>query len=197
MKIKIDKRIWLIIGIAIFIVAVVGLVRMYAQQVNEQGQLTTSLAAEQALLHMLTTEEDDQQNELEQAESLFDASRAKFPEVLESIEYGEDFFKIAYGQNLYAMADGCGVELTSLTASTPVGKTVGAVTYSVSSFGVQVQGDIDDILKFIDAIGTGIDYKLTWSFQLPWSVDVKSVSIDIGDEGAVATIDLDIYGYKG
>jgi hypothetical protein len=197
MKLKIDNKIWLIIGIAIVIAALVGLVRIYKQQVNEQGQLTTSLATQEALLHMLTTEENDQQNKLNAAEALLDTSRAKFPESVESIEYGEDFFRIAYGQDLYAMADGCGVELTSLTASKPTDKTGGAVTYSVSSFGVVVNGNIDDILKFIDAIGTGIDYKLPWSFQLPWSAEVNSVSIDMGDQGAVATISVDIYGYEG
>jgi hypothetical protein len=197
MKIKIDNRIWLIIGIAVFVAAAVILFRTYTQEVNEQAQLTTDLAAQQALLHMLTTEEEDQQNKLNAAESLLETSRAKFPESVESIEYGEDFFKIAYGQDLYAMAAGCGVELTSLTASQPTARAAGAVTYAVSSFGVVVNGNIDDILKFIDAIGTGIDYELPWSFQLPWSADVNSVSIDIGGEEGVATISVDIYGYKG
>jgi hypothetical protein len=195
MKLKIDNKIWLIIGIAVFIAALVSLVRTYNQQVNEQEELEASLAAQQAVLHTLTTEENDQRNKLNAAESLLEASRAKFPESVESIEYGEDLFKIAYGQNLHAMAAGCGVELTSLTASQPTDRTAGAVTYAVSSFTVQVQGAIGNILKFIDAIGTGIDYELPWSFQLPWSVDVKSVSIDIG--GEVATISVDIYGYEG
>jgi hypothetical protein len=197
MKIRIGKRIWLIVGIAILIVALVGLFRSYRQQVNEQEQLKTSLATQQGLLRVLATQEDDQQNKLKEAESLFEASRAKFPEVVESIEYGEDFFKIAYGQNLYAMADGCGVELTSLTASQPTDKTAGGVTYSVSAFMIVVEGGIDNILNFVDAIGTGIDYELSWNFQLPWSVDVKSVNMDMEGEGARATISLDIYGYKG
>jgi type II secretory pathway pseudopilin PulG len=194
---KISRKVWLIIGIAIFVIALVSLVRIYSQQVREQEQLSVSLAAQQALLRGLTVSKNETEKQLAQAESLFNTSQVKFPKALESIEYGEDFFKIAYGQNLYAMADGCGVSLTSLTASQPTDKTAGTVTYSVASFAVQVEGDIDDILKFIDAIGTGIDYKLPWSFQLPWSVDVKSVSMEISEEGATATINMDIYGYKG
>ena len=50
---------------------------------------------------------------------------------------------------------------------------------------------MNDILDFINAIRTGD------GFKLPWSAEVKSVSIDFGDEGAVATINVDIYGYKG
>ena len=197
MKIKIDKKVLLIVGIAIFVIALVSLIRIYSQQVREQEQLSASLAAQQAFLRKLTTDKEDLENKLNAAESLLDTSKAKFPQALESIEYGEDFFKIAYGQNLYSMADGCGVQLTALTASQPTAKTAGAVTYSVSSFAVKVEGDMDDILKFIDAIGTSIDYKLPWSFQLPWSVDVKSVSMEISEEGVQATITLDIYGYKG
>lgn len=181
-KIKIDKKIWLIIGIAIVIVALVGLVRIYRQQVDEQGQLTTSLATQEGLLHMLATEEDDQQNKLKQAESLFDASRAKFPQSVESIEYGEDLFKIAHD---------CNVELTNLSPSPPGGKTVGTVTYSVSLFSIQVQGDVSDILSFINALRTGD------GFRLPWSAEVTGVNMAIGSEGVVAGINANIYGYEG
>ncbi|MGA2669897.1 MAG: hypothetical protein ABSF21_00515 [Dehalococcoidia bacterium] len=194
MRININKKIWLIIGIVIFVAALVFLVRIYTQQVQEQEQLRTNLATQQALLRTLTVTENDTQNRLNQAESLLDASRAKFPQSVESIEYGEDFFKTAYGQNLYAMAGGCGVNLTGLTIPPPTDKAVGAVTYSVSSVEVTVSGAIDDIYKFIDAIGTGIDYKLPWSFQRPWSVDVTSVNIGVGGS---TTIKLDIYAYKG
>lgn len=195
MRVNINKRIWLIIGIVIFVAALVFVVRAYSQQAQEQEQLKANIAAQQALLRTLSATENSTQNKLNQAESLLDASRAKFPQLVESIEYGEDLFKTAYGENLYAMADGCGVNLTSLTVSTPTNRAVGAVTYSVASFAVTVSGAIDNVYKFIDAIGTGIDYRLPWSFQLPWSVDVTGVTI--GAAGGSATINLDIYGYKG
>jgi hypothetical protein len=182
MKIKISKKVWLIIGIAIFVIALVVLVRAYSQQVSEQAQLTTNLAAQQTLLHKLTTDEANLEGDLEQAESLLNTSQAKFPESVESIEYGEDLFEIA---------DDCNVELTELSPSMPGAKTEGAVTYSVASFVVKVTGNVDDILDFIYAIRIGDD------FQLPWSAEVKSVSIDSGGEEPAAIITLDIYGYKG
>jgi hypothetical protein len=183
MKIKIDKKVWLIIGIAILVIALVSLVRIYTQQVKEQEELRTSLAAQQTLLRNLTTNKEDLENKLDAAESLLNTSRVKFPESVESIEYGEDLFKIA---------EDCNLELTQLSPSMPGTKTGGAVTYSVASFGVQVQGDMEDILDFIYAIRTGD------GFKLPWSAEVKSVSIDTGGAaGPGATITLDIYGYKG
>jgi type II secretory pathway pseudopilin PulG len=181
-KIKIDKRIWLIVGVVVIIVALVLLARTYTQQVNEQKQLKTSLAAQQTLLRQLTTQESDQQNKLNAAESLLETSRVKFPESVESIEYGEDLFIIA---------DHCNVELTSLSPSMPGIRTAGAVTYSFSSFAITVQGDVTNILDFINALRTGE------GFRQAWSADVTSVSIDFGGAGEVANIGVDIYGYRG
>ncbi len=179
---KISRKVWLILGAVIFVIALVSLVRIYTQQVKEQDQLRTSLAAQQALLHQLTIQESDQQNKLNAAESLLEASRVKFPESVESIEYGEDLFNIA---------DDCNVELTQLSPSMPTARTAGAVTYSVFSFSMVVQGDVNNILDFINALRTGD------GFRQAWSAEVNSVSIDFGDTGAVAAISVDIYSYKG
>lgn len=191
---KISRKVWLILGAVIIVAALVSLYIVYSGQAGERSDLNTRLSRAQAFLPGLTANKNELENNLSQTESSLDASKSQFPQSVASIEYGEDFFKIAYGEDLYSMAAGCGVELTSLTASPPADKTIGAVTYSVSSFVVAVSGSTDNVLKFVDAIGTGIDYQLLWTFQLPWSVDVKSVSVNVGGS---ATISLDIYGYKG
>ena len=184
---KKNKKVWLIAGIGVFAIVISVLFSIYSGQAGEREQLENSLSTAQALLPKLTVQREELKNQLAQAQALLDKSRAKFPESVESIEYGEDLFEIA---------DDCEVEITSLRPSMPTDKEAGDVTYFVSSFVVVVAGNIDNILKFIDAIGTGIDYELTWSFQLPWSVDVKSVNIKIASETSTATINLDIYGYK-
>jgi type II secretory pathway pseudopilin PulG len=179
---KIDKKIWLILGIVIFAIVLGILVSIYSGQVKEQEQLSTNLAAQQAFLRKLTTDKEALEDKLHQAQSLLGTSRTKFPESVESIEYGEDLFKIA---------DDCNLELTKLTPSMPGAKTAGAVTYSFSSFVVSVEGDEKDILDFISALRTGDD------FRLPWSAEVKGVIISFGDAVATATITMDIYGYRG
>ncbi len=192
---KLSKKVGLIVGIVILAVVLGILFTIYAGQARERGDLQDRLSRDQTLLPTLIKQRDSLEDQLAQAQSSLDSSQSKFPELVESIEYGEDFFKIAYGQKLYTMAGGCGVELTRLTASQPINKKVGTVTYSISSFVVVVEGNTDNILKFIDAIGTGIDYDLSWSFQLPWSVDVHSINIEVNK--SKATISLNIYGYKG
>ena len=194
---KVSKKVWIIVGIGIFAIVLGSLSTLYFRGVGEREQLSDKLARAEATLPGFEAVREELEDQLAQAQSSLEANKAQFPEVVESIEYGEDFFKIAYGENLHSMATGCGVELTRLTAAQPTGETAGGVTYSVSSFVVVVEGGIDNILNFIDAIGTGIDYELSWNFQLPWSVDVKSVNIAMGGEEATATINLNIYSYKG
>jgi len=177
---KLSKKVWLIIGIAIFAIVFAVLFSFYSRQAGEREQLENNLVVAQALLPQLTAQKEDMEDQLAQAQSLLDSSRKKFPESVESIEYGEDLFDIA---------DDCDVELTSITASKPTG----SATHSVSSFAVGVNGDVSDILDFVDALRAGVD------FQLPWSAEVTAVRISYGGEGTAgtATISLNIYAYKG
>ncbi len=180
---KLSKKVWLIVVIVIFAVALGVLFSIYSGQNSERAQLDERLSGPQGaqtILPGLINNRETKEDELTQAESLLAASQAQFPESVESIEYGDDLFEIA---------DDYDVILTRLTASKPTSKTVGTVTYSISSFTVVVQGSIDNILEFIYALRTGDD------FQLPWSAEVNSVKTNVS--GGSANINLVIYGYKG
>ena len=177
---RLSKKVWLIVVIVIFAIVLGVLFSIYAGQARERNELNDKLSNAQTLLPGLVANREDLEDQLTQAESKLDESQAKFPESVESIEYGEDLFEIA---------DDCNVDLTSLSPSTPTSKKVGAVTYSVSSFAVVVKGNINDILDFIYAIRTGEGFDLP---DFPWSADLKGVNID----GSQASITLDIYGYK-
>jgi hypothetical protein len=190
---KLSRKVLLILGAVVLVGALIVVYMIYFQLAGERNLLEDRLDTAQTVLPALVANKNTEESQLAEAQSALDLSRAKFPSAPESIEYGEDFFRVAYGQNLYTMAEGAGVNLIKLTASQPADRKIGTVTYSVSSFVVTITGDLDNTLKFIDAIGTRINYKLTWNFQLPWSVEVKSISRN----PAGAVINLDIYGYRG
>jgi hypothetical protein len=181
MKIKISRKVLLIVAIAVFTIILGMLARTYFQQLEEQNALETSLSSQQTLLHRLTTDKQGWEDKRQQAESLLDKSTAEFPPSVECIEYGED---------LFAIATDCNLDLTNLSMSTPGAKRVGTVTYSAASFTVKVTGDMDAILDFIYALRTGD------GFQLPWSADISKVIINIGDGVAEAGITLEIYAYE-
>lgn len=176
---KLSKKVGLIVVIVILVAALAPLYVVYSRQAGERDALNERLSRAQILLPGLTKQKQDLEDQLAQAESLLDASEAQFPESVESIEYDDDLFEIA---------DDCNVDITKITASPPTGRTVGAVTYSVSSFVVGVSGSVENILKFINAVRTGE------GFQLPWSAEVTSINMDVAGS---ATINVNIYGYKG
>jgi Tfp pilus assembly protein PilO len=176
---KLSRKVLLIIEAVILVAALAGLYVVYSRQAGERDALNDRLSVAQTFLSALTTNEQNLEDQLAHAQSSIDAAQAQFPQSVESIEYDND---------LFAIADDCNVDITSITASPPTNKKVGAVTYSVSPFVVAVKGSTDNILDFIYAIRTGKD------FQLPWSAEVTSVSMDVAGS---ATISLNIYGYKG
>ncbi|UCD21469.1 MAG: hypothetical protein JSW22_05285 [Chloroflexota bacterium] len=177
---KLSKKVLLIVIVVIFAVALGVLFSIYSGQNGEKAALNERLSQAQTLLPGLIDNREAKEDELTQAESLLAASRAQFPESVESIEYGDDLFEIA---------DNCNVSLVALTAKKPANQTMGAVTYSTSSFNVVVQGSIGNILEFIYALRTGDD------FRLPWSAEVTSIKTNVS--GGSADISLIIYGHKG
>jgi hypothetical protein len=180
MKLK-NKKVWLIVTIVILAVVFSTLFTTYSRQVREREELADRLSRAQTLLPGLVEQRRDHEDRLVRAQAALDASQAQFPALVASIEYNEDLFKLAVE---------CGVVITEITASLPADETIGNISYSVAAYDIVVVGKIDDILRFVDALRTGED------FQLPWSVDLKSVNIGWGEEETRATIHLDIYGYR-
>jgi tetrahydromethanopterin S-methyltransferase subunit F len=173
---RISKKVGLIIGAVILVVILGILFSTYSRQPGERNDLNARLSAAQTLVPILTTQKTDLENQLAQVESSLNANKAKFPESVESIEYGEYLFEIA---------DECNVNLNFLTFPKPTAITIGAVTYSVVSLALPVSGELDNIFDFIEALRT--DERFT-------SAEVTAVKIEVAGS---ATINLNIYGYKG
>jgi hypothetical protein len=178
---RISKKVGLIIGAVILVVILVILFSTYSRQARERNDLNARLSAAQTLVPVLTTQKTDLENQLAQAESSLNANKAKF-ESEEIIKYGES---IVYGDYLFEIAGKCNVNLNFLTFPKPTAITIGAVTYSVVSLSLPVSGELDNIFDFIEALRT--DERFT-------SSEVTAVKTDVAGS---ATINLNIYGYKG
>jgi uncharacterized protein YpmS len=183
---KISKVAWLIIGIGIFAIAAGSLYMLYSQQVSEQRELNERLAAAQTLLPQVTTQRDNLENQLSQVEARLQDAEANFPESVQSIEFGDKFFRVA---------DDCGVAITSFTSVEPSAKKQGSVSYSVASFTVTVEGEVDDILDFINTIATD-EYFVSTTPEVV-SMEVPESDDEGEGEKSSATINLVVYGYQG
>jgi len=187
---KLSKVAWLILGIGILVIATGSLYMVYLQEGREQQALNNSLSDAQAEYSRLTTDRGEKESQLTQlkgeladAESSFDEAEAKFPASVESIEYGAELFRIADGHDLV---------ISTVTSSEPSYEGIGDITYFVTSFTVKVEGEVANILDFINTIATS-DYFT--------SATIGVVSMGIPEPLAVekpwAIINLVIYGYKG
>ena len=173
---KISRKVGLILGAIVLVAALVVVGVFYFPQAGELADLNDRLDRAQTLLPSLTKQKQDLEDKLVSAQSSLDTSRVEFPESVDSIEYGEYLFEVA---------DDCNVVLTSLSFPGPAARTVDTVSYSVVSLSLPVSGTLANIFEFIDTIRTDDRFA---------STRVKSVNINAGGS---ATINIDIYGYKG
>jgi len=187
---RLSRTAWLILGIGILVIALGSLYTVYSRQVSEQQELAASLAAAQARLPQVISarqaaeaELTQWQDKLAEATSLLAKSQAQFPESAESIEYDELLFDIA---------DACNLEVMSLTASEPRDKKVEDVTYIVTSFDLEVKGEVAHILDFISELARSEHFT---------SATVELVNIKVPEPAAkekpTATIKLVAYSYQG
>ena len=173
---KIGKKALLVLGVVVIVAAIVVVGMFYFRQAGERADLNSRLDRAQTLVPGLTTSKNNLEDQLVSAQSSLEESKVKFPESVESIEYGEYLFEIA---------DDCNVNLDSLTFPKPAARAVGGVTYSVVSLTLPVTGTLENIFEFIDTIRTDDRFA---------STEVKTVNMKIGGS---ATINVDIYGYIG
>ena len=199
---RLSKTAWLILGIGIFVIALGSLYWVYLGQRNEQRQLNDSLSAKEADLSRFVSERANGESQLTQSESeltqleseltqatsLLNSTEASFPELVESIEYDEELFKIADDYN---------VKIISLTASEPTDEVGENITYPVTYFTVVIRGQTAAMLNFINAITTD-EYFTTATVETVDMIELDAVRItEEIEEPSLAIIKLAIYGYKG
>jgi hypothetical protein len=175
---KLTNKIGLIAAAIVIVAALVGLyTAVYLPQAAERADLTERLETAQARLPVLTAQKNDLEDDLASAQSSLDSSQTQYPQEIHSIEYGEHVFDIVEDSN---------VKLSTLNFPRPAALTQGSVTYRVVSLTLPVSGTLEDIFDLIDTINTDPRFA---------STQVKSVNLNVAGGGA--TINVDIYSYKG
>jgi hypothetical protein len=190
MKLSLSKTSLWILGIGLFIIVAAVLLALQASRSGDAKQLEDSLVITQTLLTKLSSDKEglDNQlaqlkNQLDQADTAYTNSQANFPEAVASIEYDEELFFIADDYNL---------EVTKLTASEPIENKVDEVSFANTVIKVEVQGEVPDILSFINNVATG-------GFFNSATIELVNLKVPKPDEDKQpsAVIEITVYSYEG
>ena len=213
---RLSRVAWTILIAGIFIIAFVALYMVYAREQRAQEPLEQALSIAQDALPKLTTERTNLENTLTEMEDRVDRAtlqlekaRASFPTTrTESIEVDERLFEIA---------DDWGLNVTSLTATEPGDKSVPVevetedikvegVDFTITTFTIEVEGAVVDILDFIHSVATHDDFNaatievITLAVPEPLTDEEKEDLTDEEIEEAEmpsATLTLITYNYQG
>jgi len=156
--VKLSKKIWLFLAIAIFAIVVTSLGMVQSQQAKEQSQLKQELSLAQLQLgkskdlsQQLSSQREDLENRLTQAESQLTTAKAGLFQLIETIEVSDTLFDIA---------EASGVEIIQITSSAPTDMELEGIACSALKSSVQIEGDvtslIDFVLKWTETFRTGV-----------------------------------------
>jgi len=213
---RLSRTAWLILVIGVFVIAFVALYLIYLREQRTQEPLNQALSVAQTALPKLTTETTNLENtltkmedRLAQAKSQLRTAKAAFPtRRTESIEVDEVLFWIA---------DEWGLDVTELTATEPGDESLPVeveaedikaedIDFTVTTFTVQVKGEVVDILDLIHTVATHDDFTtatielVTLTVPEPLTDEEKEDLTNEEIEEAEmpsATLTLTIYNYQG
>ena len=224
---KLSKTIWIVLGVAIFIIGFVVLYMSYSRQVSEQDQLRREVATNQATFSKLVTERESwesqlvklqdeltqRQNALTEANLALSQAKTGWPDKAESIEYDEKLFE---------MADACNLDITIVTADEPAEEEVEDITFVTATFTVTITGKpreagklsktdveyreylyktVDDILAFVHTIVKDKNFASAGinlvNMTVPEPLTKEDIAANAEQKSPTAQITLTIYTYKG
>jgi cell division protein FtsB len=223
---KLSRTVWIVLGVAVFIIGFVVLYMMYSRQITEQEQLKSRVAANQATFSKLVTERENwqtqlvklqselaqRQSALTQAKLALSQAETGWPQSAQSIEYDEKLFE---------MADAWKLDITVVTAAEPAEEEVEDITFVTATFTVEVTGKpietafkeekdyrdylydtVDDILAFVHTIVNDKAFASAGinlvNMQVPEPLTKEELATKGVEVGKpTATITLTIYTYKG
>ena len=161
---KISKTALIFLGVGIFVILVGILGMTYSQQSQEQSRLNQELALAQMRFKAYASEQlSSQQEELEsrltRLESRLKNAKSSLYQSIQSIEITD---------TLYEVAEACGVEIVEVSSPGLADKELEGITYSFLTLAVKVEGEVFNLIDFIDA----------WTKEYPTGV-VESAEINV------------------
>jgi hypothetical protein len=152
MKLKFSRTILLVLGVGIPLIVLIALGVIYIRQSVELGGITKSLAQNQANLAKIVLQRTALESQLAQQQSKLDDTKASLSSTQASLPSSSSPPSVEYAEVLSQIAQGCGLEVVSMTAGEPSRKKMGDVTFTLVSFEVEVRGAPSSMIGMVNNI---------------------------------------------
>lgn len=194
MKLKLNKKTGLFIGIGILIIVLGSLGMVSSQRLDEQSklqkQLTTSQTRLQGIhLESLSSQPAELDKQLSQIMPEFEQVKAKLSQPVSST---------AAATALFDVAKTYGLVVTGMTSSSPTNESLEGVTLSAMSMTAKVEGNVSKLVSFIAALNSFLKTSVVKSVEItvPEIPTGDNTTASSGDN-ATASIELVVYTYRG
>ena len=188
MKVKLNKKTVLIVGVACFLIALGILSAISFQKAEQRDQLQSQLNSSQTRLQVikpqLSSEPAELQSQLDLVAQNLDQTRARLSEPVNSTNATAAIFEAA-------RAFGLAVAVT--TSSSTTNETMDGVPLSAFSMTTTVQGNLSRTVDFVAALN-----------NLFRTSSIKSVQMTVADnttpvngDNTTSIIELVVYSYRG
>ena len=154
---KISKSFILIFILAATAVAIAGLYSFYSRGIAQRDALLNSQKANQRTITKIEDEKRVAQSKLSELEASLKTAQAKltevrksFPATVESIEYGEELARLVEDAKL---------KLVGISATVPAEEGSGSAVFMVVKIDVDVVGEVEKILAFLDSVSMGSSFR--------------------------------------
>ena len=215
---RLSRVTWIVLAVGIVIIAAVSLYTVYQNQLTQRQQaVDSSNEVKSTILEVLVQKQgletelaqlDEEivrleasigsiESEIASAIATLNQTEIRFPGFIETIEYDEILFNFAEVSN---------VVITSINA-TEVSEEIGeGVRYYTTAFVCQIEGEIPDILDFINTITNSDNFRTTLMEPVDITVPEPLTEAEKAEmteeeiakaEISSATISLSIFTYQG
>ena len=215
---KLSRTSWIVLGVGLFVIAGITLYVVYQGQVGDRQDARDRLAEAQAALPAVISEKNDAESQLGQLEDELsqlqgdlgqletDLAQAELALAQDKLRLPGSVESIEYGEKLFALADSANLMVALLNASEPAEVQIEGITYSTTTFTLEVQGEVANILDFISAAVADNDFRT--AVLEPISMSIPELLTDAEKEGITeeeiadlerpsAIINITIYTYQG
>jgi hypothetical protein len=182
--VKLSRTVYLTLGIGAVIIVFFILFVNYNDKIKERDSLLASIdKANKALPSAIAQKQSLEAQKIQLGINLnlskFSLTKAQsaYKLSVNSVEYGEEFFKIAGLSN---------VQLQSISTSLPARETLEGVTYMTMDVELNITGDLEGVTAFVHKLAADTDLD---------GISVNSIGTSLIDESALQ-VQVSLRGFK-